>query len=116
MIHKVTDNPHISVPQTIGTKRQTKKDYVWYEMGIFAHWDSNGHRVLCIDTPVDMPNQIKTILQKQTTPLERRDPFAMFVPLIDQIVKLSDESVWLFRPQIRYIENVCFDLFRFQEE
>ncbi len=107
---------HIHVPYTIGSKRETKKDYVWYEMGIFTSWNSKCHRVLCIDTPSDFPKQFKVILEKQASPLNLGDPFSMFAPLIDQIVKLSDESVWLFRPQIRYIEKVCFDLFCFQNE
>ena len=115
MINKVSDNLHSSVPQTIMTQRETKKDYVWYEMGIFASWDSNGSRVLCVDTPEDLPEQIKAILEKPKHTLELGDPFSMFTPLIDLIVKLSDESVWRFRPLIRYIEDVCFDMFCFQE-
>src|SRR5215469_9121664 len=116
MIYKVADIPHVSVPKAIGTKRDPKKDYMWYEMGIFTYWDFDCRRVLCIDTPVDLPEQIKAILEKQASPLEFGDPFAMFPPLIDQIVKLSDDSVWRFRPHIRYIEKVCFNLLCFLEE
>jgi hypothetical protein len=113
MIDEVAEKPHISVPQTIGSKRKTKKDYVWYEMGIFTSWTSDCCRVLCIDTPVELQTEMETILRKRPQ-LDLRDPFAMFAPLIDQIVKLSDESVWRFRPNIRCIENVCFHLLCFQ--
>lgn len=114
MIDKVADKPHISVPQTIGAKKTKtkKKDYVWYEMGIFTSWSSDYCRVLCIDTPVELQTQVETNLGKR--PLNFKDPFALFAPLIDQIIKLSDESVWRFRPQIRFIEDVSFHLLCFQ--
>lgn len=35
------------------------KDYIWYEMGFFTHWDHSGHcRMLCIDTPEKLPCSI----------------------------------------------------------
>ncbi len=107
MIEKVAEKPHIGVPQIMGAKRETKKNYEWHEMGIFTSWDSDCCRVLCIDAPMELHTDIETSLGNRP-PLDLRDPFAMFQPLIDQIVKLSDDSVRRFRPHIRYIEKVCF--------
>lgn len=88
-----------------GEETQSGKRYTWYEMGFFTCWDSLGCcRVLCIDTPQDLQSALETVLQKPF--LDPRDPFAMHVPLIDQIVKLYDDSVWLIRDEVREIEEV----------
>jgi hypothetical protein len=81
------------------------KDYIWYEMGFFTHWDNSGHcRVLCIDTPEKLPSDLQTALKG--SPFKRSDPFAMHIPLLDQIVRLYDDSVWQVRHPVRDIEKV----------
>lgn len=80
------------------------KDYIWYEMGFFTHWDHSGHcRVLCIDTPENLPSDLQTALKG--SPFKRSDPFAMHIPLLDQIVRLYDHSVWRVRHPVRDIEK-----------
>lgn len=84
--------------------RQSGKGYTWYEMGFFTCWDNSGRcRVLCIDTPEDLQSGLETVLQESLNP---RDPFAMHIPLLDQIVKLYDDSVWRVRDPVRDIEKV----------
>ncbi|GFG18681.1 hypothetical protein IFM5058_09251 [Aspergillus udagawae] len=39
------------------------------------------------------------------SPLDLKDPFCMHVPLIDEIVKLYDQSVWRIRDAVREIEK-----------
>ncbi|KAI9783530.1 MAG: hypothetical protein M1839_003700 [Geoglossum umbratile] len=81
------------------------KNYKWYEMGFFTYWDHSSRcKVLCIDTPKDLPSRLMEVLEK--SPPDRRDPFAMHAPLIDQIVRLYDDSVWAIRDPIRKIEKV----------
>lgn len=92
-----------------GEAKHTKADeaYVWYEMGFFTRWDYPGHcRVLCIDTPEELQSGLQTVLGKQSPPLELRDPFAMHVPLIDQMILLYDVSVWRVRHPVRKFEKV----------
>ncbi|KAH8696053.1 hypothetical protein BGW36DRAFT_380134 [Talaromyces proteolyticus] len=80
------------------------KDYKWYEMTIVSRWDFNGQRrILCIDTPDDFPRHMQDALQNKAP--DSRDPFAMHLPLMDQIVRLNDESVWAIRDPIREIEK-----------
>ncbi|KAH0547677.1 hypothetical protein FGG08_000166 [Glutinoglossum americanum] len=96
-----------SVEQATGeVNKKTKpgKKYKWYEMGFFTLWDHSDHcRVLCIDTPGDLPSKLQKALAK--SPFDPRDPFAMHAPLIDQVVKLYDDSVWAIRDPIREIEK-----------
>lgn len=74
-------------------------------MGFFTHWDRfRSCRVLCVDTPEELQQGLKTILQKQ--PLNFGDPLSMHVPLIDRIIELYDISVWRLRDPIRQIEKV----------
>ena len=83
-----------------------KKGYKWYEMGFFTHWDSLGHcRVLCIDTPTTLQFGLQTALNKLFP--DPKDPFSMHVPLIDQVIKLYDRSIWLVRHPVRDIERVA---------
>lgn len=80
------------------------KNYIWYEMGFFTHWDHSGHcRVLCIDTPEKLPSDLQTALKG--SPFKRGDPFAMHTPLLDQLVRLYDDSVWRVRHPVRDIEK-----------
>lgn len=80
------------------------KDYIWYEMGFFTHWDHSGHcRILCIDTPENLPSDLQKALKG--SPFKRSNPFAMHIPLLDQIVRLYDDSVWLVRHPVRDIEK-----------
>jgi hypothetical protein len=95
MVHEVTE------------VTQAEKAYMWYEMGFFTRWDYSGNcRVLCIDTPEKLQSGLEAVLRKQSPPLDPRDPFAMHVPLIDQIILLYDESVWRVRHPVRKFEKV----------
>jgi hypothetical protein len=119
MVRKVTQKTQAGEPENTqaGEAKNTKADepeytqasksYIWYEMGFFTRWDYPGHcRVLCIDTPEKLQSGLKTVLGKQSPPLELRDPFAMHVPLIDQIILLYDISVWRVRDPVREFEKV----------
>ncbi|EQL02340.1 hypothetical protein OCS_01952 [Ophiocordyceps sinensis CO18] len=74
-------------------------------MGVFARWSHPGVcRVLCVGTPPVLRQQLKTALDESPS-LELRDPFAMMLPLFDQIIKLYDDSAWRVRDQVRAIEK-----------
>lgn len=75
-------------------------------MGVFARWSHPGVcRVLCVGTPPVLRQQLKTALDESPS-LGLRDPFAMMLPLFDQIIKLYDDSAWRVRDQVRAIEKV----------
>jgi hypothetical protein len=86
-------------------EKPSKEEYTWFEMGFFTHWDRSGQRrVLCIDTPGHFRSALHAIVTHST--LEPNDPFAMLKPLIDELLKLSDRSVWRVRNAVRDVEKV----------
>jgi hypothetical protein len=79
-------------------------------MDFFTRWDHSGNsRVLCIDTPEELQLQLLTVLQNRA-PLYFSDPFAMHIPLIDQIILLYDFFVLRLRDPIRELEKVSMSI------
>jgi hypothetical protein len=86
----------------------TGKDYTWYEMSFFGRWEPDHSMVLCIDTPEDFRSQLEQSIAKGEDMIDLSNPFALYVPLVDQIVDLYDRSVWGIRDLIRTVEKVPF--------
>jgi hypothetical protein len=85
--------------------------YMWFEMGFFTRWDSPDEcKVLCTNTPKELPSELQIALGKQPSLLDFKDPFAMHLPLIDQIILLYEVSVWRVRDPVRQIEKVSLDI------
>ncbi|EXK80974.1 hypothetical protein FOQG_14584 [Fusarium oxysporum f. sp. raphani 54005] len=104
MIRKVDHEPDDTEPEYV--PHTNVKGYEWFEMGIFTRWDSPSKcQVLCIDTPFDLPNQLKASLERRPSGLNFGDPFAMHVDLIDLIIKYYDLSVWRVRDPVRKLEE-----------
>lgn len=80
--------------------------YTWYEMTFFTRWASNHCMVVCIDTPDNLLANLEHTLLTGSEELDLRDPFALHIPLMDQIIILYDESVWRIRDMIRRVEKV----------
>jgi hypothetical protein len=86
-------------------KLSTGKDYKWYEMTFVSRWEAPGsEQILCIDTPEDFPSALSAILGD--TAVDFNDPFAMHLPLLQEVVRLNDKSVWAIRDPIRDVEKV----------
>ncbi|KAG7424838.1 hypothetical protein Forpi1262_v014098 [Fusarium oxysporum f. sp. raphani] len=110
MIRKVDHEPDDTEPEYV--PHTNVKGYEWFEMGIFTRWDSPSKcQVLCIDTPFDLPNQLKASLERRPSGLNFGDPFAMHVDLIDLIIKYYDLSVWRVRDPVRKLEEVSIPSF-----
>ncbi|OCK73627.1 hypothetical protein K432DRAFT_387294 [Lepidopterella palustris CBS 459.81] len=76
-------------------------------MTFLTYWNGGAGVMFCINTPASMEKNLITTLEKEDpTPLDARDPFAMYIPLMDEIVKLYDESVWSIRDVLRRIEKI----------
>lgn len=75
-------------------------------MGIFTFWDGKICKVLCVDTPDDLPDRLKGALEKRSSPLEFSDPFAMHTDLLDQIILYYEISAWRVRDPVRKLEEV----------
>ena len=91
--------------------KKTKKpnpSYRWYEMTFFTRWTPDSCLTLCIDTPTNMISELQSVLTNDTrySSLDMADPFAMYVPLLDHIIKMYDDAVWGMRNMVRPIEKV----------
>jgi hypothetical protein len=82
------------------------KDYRWHEMSFFTRWtDAGVNQILCIDTPPTLREELTKVLAASPT-LELQDPFAMFRPLLDEVLKLCDENTWRVAREVRRVEEV----------
>jgi hypothetical protein len=108
MVRKESEpkNCHEDEPEYVKSSKARKKGYVWFEMGIFTFWDGKICKVLCVDTPDDLPDRLKGALEKRSSPLEFSDPFAMHTDLLDQIILYYEISAWRVRDPVRKLEEV----------
>jgi hypothetical protein len=75
-------------------------------MSFFGRWEPGHSMVLCIDTPENFRFQLEQSIAKGEDMIDLSNPFALYVPLVDQIVDLYDRSVWRIRDLIRTVEKV----------
>lgn len=86
----------------------TKLDYCWNEMTFFTHWDVHSSLMICVNTPTEFIEKLMIALKKEGQIfLDSEDPFAIFIPVMDEILKIYNDSVWSVRDVLRPIEKVC---------
>lgn len=106
MVRKVEEGPYEEEPEYVTNPKAVKKGYVWFEMGIFTFWDGQHCRILCVDTPYDLPARLEAALNKRPpSQVDIRDPFAMHTDLLDQIILYYEISVWRVRDPVRKLEE-----------
>ena|SRR2546421_12903828 len=86
-------------------------EYNWFEMGIFTRWDDGECKVLCVDTPDDLPEKLMVALEKRPFALDFQDPFAMHADLLDQIIVYYDIAIWRVQNLVRKHEKVSVQRF-----
>lgn len=106
MVRKVEEKPHEKEAEYVTDEEDIENGYTWFEMGIFTHWDGEKCKVLCVDTPIDLPDKLKAVLEKRPSHPDLRDPFAMHTDLLDQIIVYYEISVWRVRDPVRKLEKV----------
>ena len=120
MVLKVEEDPHEDEVEYITDEKEIEKEYKWYEMGIFTRWDESDDgvkcKVLCVDTPFDLPERLKVALENRPYDLNFEDPFAMYADLLDQIIVYYEISVWRVRDPVRNLEKVSFSMQRLSWE
>ncbi|KAF2632494.1 hypothetical protein BU25DRAFT_381962 [Macroventuria anomochaeta] len=84
---------------------QAGTGYTWSEMTFFSRWESGHCMMLCVDTPDGFQEQLEQIMESEQGALDLNDPFALHMPLMDQIITSYDQSVWNIRDLIRRVEK-----------
>ena len=76
-------------------------------MTFYSRWEPGHCMMLCVDTPDGFREGLKHTLEYKQGLLDFNDPFALHIPLMDQIIALYDRSVWSIRDLIRRVEKAC---------
>ena len=63
---------------------------------------------IIVGAPDELRKCLEGFLLENPDSLNFTNPFVMHVPLIDQVIKMYDTSVWLVRDLVRMIEKVSF--------
>lgn len=80
-----------------------EKEYKWHEMGFMSFSSNSRSTILCFD----VPDSVITGLEDTLTSAEQYGgPFGLHVPLLEELVKLYDGSVWGMAKKVREIEEV----------
>ncbi|KAF2789053.1 purine and uridine phosphorylase [Melanomma pulvis-pyrius CBS 109.77] len=110
---KRTFTPHVSnhsakpdegnAEISVHGSQSMKHGWEWYEMGFFASWDPLGHvTLMCFDVPAKSQSTIFTTLCSQAVDLSL--PYASFTPILEELIRLYDNSVWSIRNHISWWE------------
>jgi hypothetical protein len=93
--------------QPLPTSAWSSKEYKWHEMEFMSSSSDSRSTVLCFDVPEDVIESIQRTLSASTE--QYGGPFGLHVPLLEELVKLYDRSVWSMAKKVRDIEMVSGD-------
>lgn len=84
------------------------KEYEWPKINIFTRWSAleRSTTVLVFDAPQGFIEKLKDALELAMTPASCGDAFWVYVPLIEEVIRLEDESVWAIRNRVREMEKL----------
>lgn len=83
------------------------KGYIWHEMGFMSISSGSRSKILCFDVPDDVIKGLQIALPASAE--QCGDPFGLHIPLLEELVKIYDHSVWLMANEVRDIEKVSRD-------
>ena len=81
----------------------------WYEMGFFSYWNPSGSvSLLCFDQPSQMRLSIQSTFRSQE--INKFAPYSVFPIILDELIRLYNDSVWSIRNHICHWEAVSYIL------
>lgn len=89
---------------TLSASNKKEKDYTWHEMGFMSFSSDSRSTILCFDVPKVVITGLKDVLCASAE--QYGGPFGLHVPLLEELVKLYDGSVWGMRDILRDREKV----------
>ncbi|KAI8930739.1 hypothetical protein NX059_012347 [Plenodomus lindquistii] len=109
LMPKRTFTPHISHHQlgcdnssnstAVHGPQSVQHGWEWYEMGFFASWKSAGQLTLiCFDLPTKSQSLIQSMMESHI--VDASNPYSIFLPVSDELLRLYDDSVWSIRNHI----------------
>jgi len=80
------------------------KNYIWHEMGFMSFSSDRRSTILCFDAPDDAITGLQVTLSASAE--QHGGSFGLHLPLLEELVKLYDHSVWLMANEVRDREKV----------
>lgn len=83
------------------------KDYDWYKVNVFTRWWPTGRNLVIIfDPPLALRMRFPTPMLDGTDSIPTHDPYWIHLRILEELVKIQDESVWSIRNLVRQRELV----------
>ena len=82
------------------------QDYRWHEPTICVRMDKEQSTVVCIGADQDFERLLLESLHRIWKALPPSNPWLMIVIVLEALVALHDEAVWLIRDIVRDVEKV----------
>lgn len=86
------------------SNESSDKNYIWHEMGFMSFSSDSRSTILCFDVPDDAIAGLQVTLSASAE--QYGGPFGLHLPLLEELVKLYDHSVWLMANEVRDREKV----------
>lgn len=89
------------------TRPDGSTDYNWHKLNIFTIWHRTTRRttVLVFDPPPSITATLPQLLLKNPDGVDTRHPFWMYIPLVDEVIRLQHPAVWAIRNLVRTTEE-----------
>ena len=87
--------------------KEDQINYEWYKLNVFTRWLFSSKQTILIifDPPTPIENGLLNLLLDESDSKHLGDPFWIYAPLLEEIVRLQDQAVWAIRNQIRAMER-----------
>lgn len=81
--------------------------YLWHKLNVFSRWVSSSESMILIvfDPPALIKEELPSPIIKAPTHEIFGDPFWIYEGILEKILRLQDQSVWMIRDQVRAIEK-----------
>lgn len=81
--------------------------YLWHKLNVFSRWipSTETTTLIVFDPPAPIKQKLPSPLIKIPTHGRLRDPFWIYEGLLEEILHLQDQSVWMIRDQVRATEK-----------
>jgi hypothetical protein len=81
--------------------------YLWHKMNIFSRWipSTETTTLIVFDPPAPIKEKLPSPMFKVPAQGNLGDPFWVYEGILDEVLLLHDQSVWMIRDQVRTFEK-----------
>lgn len=81
--------------------------YLWHKLNVFSRWipSTETTTLIVFDPPAPIKERLPSPMIKVPAYGRLGDPFWIYDGLIEEILRMQDQSVWMIRDQVRMVEK-----------